>query len=235
MIRDIIVSVISVIVGSVVTFSLTQLASKNKEKKQLKRDTYDNRPEFDIINYYDYTETPGKGIDEECDIDVFVSKIKNVDYDRENDDLKINYFDDDLNKDNWCCIIYELKNAGHIDISSFDVVCKDKKYCSIFSTNILNLYIEKGFLNYFICYDKKIRVGQTVKIKFYFNNDRITGGPLSAFMSILLTDDHGSLWEQPLFLPDNKIYDSRRINYKEYKRNKSTDDAIECFKNPYLW
>ena len=38
-----------------------------------------------------------------------------------------------------------------------------------------------------------------------------------------------------LFAPNNKIYDSYEITYKEYKDEYLPDSAIECFKKPWLW
>lgn len=90
-------------------------------------------------------------------------------------------------------------------------------------------------LNYSVCLDKKVRVGEVVTVKFCYHKDRIVSGMLSAIMSIGLEDCNGRHWMQPLFAPTEKIYDSRMVSYKDYISEVRVDAAIECFKNPMLW
>ena len=86
-----------------------------------------------------------------------------------------------------------------------------------------------------MCFDKKIRVGETITVKFCYHKERIINGTLSAIMSIGLEDCNGRHWMQPLFAPTEKIYDSRMVSYKDYISEVRVDAAIECFKNPMLW
>lgn len=53
----------------------------------------------------------------------------------------------------------------------------------------------------------------------------------SAPMSIGMIDDNGRYWTQPLFAPQNKVYDSRAVSAEEYIEQKRTETAEECFKN----
>ena len=78
-------------------------------------------------------------------------------------------------------------------------------------------------------------IGDTVKVKFCYNKECVIGGMFSAIMSIIMEDDNGRYWSQPLFAPENKIYDSRLISYQEYRNQINTDIAEECFKKPWLW
>lgn len=50
-----------------------------------------------------------------------------------------------------------------------------------------------------------------------------------------MRDDNGVYWVQPFFAPEDKLYESRKITYHEYRNAILPDQAIECFKNPYLW
>lgn len=50
-----------------------------------------------------------------------------------------------------------------------------------------------------------------------------------------MIDDNGRYWTQPLFAPQDKIYDSRMISPKEYIEQTRTTLAEECFKKPWLW
>lgn len=60
-------------------------------------------------------------------------------------------------------------------------------------------------------------------------------GMMSSIMFMCLEDCNNRFWNQPLFAPNNKIYDSYEITYKEYKDEYLPDSAIECFKKPWLW
>lgn len=50
-----------------------------------------------------------------------------------------------------------------------------------------------------------------------------------------MVDVNGIPWVQPLFAPDNKIYQSSMISDREYREQLLPDGAIECFKKPWLW
>ena len=84
-------------------------------------------------------------------------------------------------------------------------------------------------------YDKKIRPGETVTIKFCYHKDRVITGRMSSIMTIGMEDDNGRYWMQPLFAPSEKIYDSRMVTYRDYIVEVDPDAAIECFKNTMLW
>ena len=60
-------------------------------------------------------------------------------------------------------------------------------------------------------------------------------GMFSALMSMVLQDDNGRYWSQPIFVPNEKIYNSNRISHKEYRERILANSAIECFRKPWLW
>ena len=74
-----------------------------------------------------------------------------------------------------------------------------------------------------------------MSLKICYLEDVIMPGMVSAPMSIGMIDDNGRYWTQPLFAPQDKVYDCRSISVKEYREQLRTDTAEECFKKPWLW
>jgi hypothetical protein len=72
-------------------------------------------------------------------------------------------------------------------------------------------------------------------LKISYHKDAIIPGLFSAPFSIGMVDDNGRYWTQPLFAPQEKVYDSRAMSWKEYKEQMQTKTAEECFKSPWLW
>ena len=95
--------------------------------------------------------------------------------------------------------------------------------------------MKENILSYSIWHDRKIRSGRTVTLKLCYHKDRIMAGAFSANMSIGMQDDNGNCWEQPLFAPEDKVYNSEQVTLEQYRKDMSADSAIECFLNPALW
>ena len=121
------------------------------------------------------------------------------------------------------------------DVSATDIICNYKKDTCIFECDNCVSWAANHLLNYSVNYDKKIRPGETVTIKFCYHKDRVIMGMMSSIMTIGMEDDNGRYWPQPLFAPTEKIYDSRMVTYKDYIAEVRPNAAIECFKNPMLW
>lgn len=244
MTTEIIIAIISALSGGFIAFLFTIASDKRKEKREDKleskkqqREAFQNRPEMQIIDFKDYIGRPGYGVKQKCDIDIFVAHIANTTIDGDKKHLIVNahYCDDDLKTDEWCCVIYSLKNVGKTAISTLDIICHFQQTTCIFPSSEIRQYMDGNMLNYSYCHDRKIREGDTVTLKLCYHKDRIIPGLISAVMSIGMVDDNGKHWTQPLFAPQEKIYDSRLISEKEYYEEKRTDVAEECFKKPWLW
>ena len=244
MTAEIIIAILSALVGGFITFIFTIASDKRKEKredklesKKLQREAFENRPEMQIIDFKDYISRPGYGVKQKCDIDIFVARISGttIDGDKKHPIVNAHYCEDNLKTDEWRCVIYFLKNAGKTSISTLDVICHFQQTTCIFPSSEVRQYMEGNLLNYSYCYDKKIREGDTITLKFCYHKERIVPGLISAVMSIGMIDDNGRYWTQTLFAPQDKIYDSRSISVKEYNEEIRTDIAVECFKKPWLW
>jgi len=97
------------------------------------------------------------------------------------------------------------------------------------------MILEHGLLSYSTMYDRKIPAGESFTMRICYHKDCIATGRISAIMVMGIEDCNNRFWEQPLFAPSDKIYETHRITRKEYKDDLFTDTAIECFKNPWLW
>lgn len=244
MTKEIIIAVVSALIGGFITFLFSVLLEKRKEKredsleaKKHQREAFQNRPEMQIVDYKDYISRVGYGIKQNCDINVFVAHIANVSIegDKKQQIVQAHYENGDINQEEWCCVIYTMKNAGKTDIFSLRIVSTFQKDTCVFPSEEVVEWERNHLLNYSEYYDEKIRVDDTIKLKVCFHKDRIIKGMFSAALSVIMIDDNGQYWEQPLFIPQDKVYDSRRISPSVYLELVKTKTAEECFKKPWLW
>lgn len=230
------ISVAGIAIPAIVTL-IVEYKRRKREKKKERQEIFHNRPEMKIVEHKDYTGREGYGIKQKCDIELFVAKIENVATTGKSDwdVVDAHYRDEDFNQNEWCCVIYTLKNAGKTDISTLSVVCNFQKDTCIFKKDCAKELAAKRFLNYTVCYDKKIRTGETITLKLCYHKDRKCANTASAIVSFWLEDDNGRYWVQPLFAPRDKIYDSRLSSYENYMDEAYTDLAEKCIKRPWLW
>ena len=91
-------------------------------------------------------------------------------------------------------------------------------------------------MNYSVILDKSVKPKESIKLRVcYIDEEIILSNIGSAPITIWLIDEKNNWWSQPLFAPDNKIYNSSRSSHKEWKDYTDESKAIECFKNPMLW
>lgn len=244
MTNEIIIAVFSAVAGGVITLLTTLLLERRKEKredrleaKKFQREIFQTRPEMQIVEFKDYIARTGYGIKQKCDIELFVAHIESVtlESNRKRSPVYAHYKEEHLNSNEWCCVIYTFKNAGKTDISTMDIFWHFQQSSCIFLAGEARQWMESNLLNYSYCYDKKVRVGETLSLKVCYHKDIIIPGLFSATISLGMIDDNGRYWTQPLFAPQNKLYDSRSINPKEYIEQRRLDVAEECFRKPWLW
>lgn len=222
--------------GGVVDWILAKRRERREDKKEKEKQTqeiYKKRPELDIIGYKNYTERPGYGIKQKCDINIFLTKIWNVSV--VNGDVNIEYNDSFFNQEEWCCVIYTFKNSGKTDIQCINPICIEKKSMVLFDVEKVQMFKEYRMLNYSTWYEKKLRIGETFTMKVCFHKDCIMAGAISSLMVMGFQDDNDRFWEQPLFVPEEKIYKANMISYKKYRDKLWTESAIKCFREPWLW
>ena len=247
--EEIIIAAVSAILSGIITWIITVSSARRKERredslatKKEHREIFQTRPEMDIIEFKDYLSRPGYGIKQKCDIELFVAHIDHVSVEdngkkgrKKQERVLAHFCPEDLNSNEWCCVIYVFKNVGKTDITTTDIICHYQKDTCIFPCDYARKYMEGNVLNYSECYDRKIRSDETVSVKLCYHKDRIITGMFSANMSIGMQDDNGRYWQQPLFAPTDKVYDSRQVSWKKYRTALLSEVAIECFKKPWLW
>ena len=190
-----------------------------KEREAEKKKVYQERPELKIIDYDNDFNNPGYRLNEKCDIDIFMTKIESMSV---NDELKkVLYNKEFLNEQNWCCVIYKFENVGKTDIRHLCLKCNDKKNVILCDTNCLETLCKHDLLtNSTWCFfDKKIYVHDIFTLKVCFHEECVIQGMITAATNISFEDANGNYWEQPLFVPENKINESYRITHEEYKNN----------------
>ncbi len=227
-----------------ITSIIASLLSLRKSQKEISEDKHNkhdeihhNRPEFDIVEYKNYLARTHYGTKKPCDIELFVAHIQSVSIRGEKKSPIVDacYNDTHFDPNEWCCVIYTLKNTGKTDIKRLDINCIYKRDTCLFPVGEAKWYSENHILNYSECYDKKVRVGSSITLKFCYHKDAIIAGPYSAMFHIGIVDDDGRYWVQPLFAPENKIYPSKSISAKEYADEMDVRVAERCFANPALW
>lgn len=240
MIETIISSVVSALIAAGIATATTLFIERRKERKQEyeklkkeRKELFDNRPELKIVDYKNYITRIGYGLKQKCDIEVFLAHFNGVQID--NGRVLANYTPDDFNAKEWCCLIYSFENIGKTDISVVDVISTYKKDTALFSLKSTEAFMTARALNYSELLDEKIRVGEKFTLKLCFHKDKIITGMLSSLLTIGFRDVNGNCWQQPLFAPHEKIYDSHLVSYKQYISDCRPDDAIACFKEPWLW
>jgi len=237
-INETVIAVISALIGGFVTYSFDRKKESRKEKKDLLaklEEQRKNRPEFLITNMKDSFNRPGTCIDTQpCDIEIYVAGIKKVNI---KDEIVFAEYEDSIfDKKTWVCRQYTLKNVGKTVVYGVDIISNYKKDTCIFNVKAIDEKVIKlGILNYSVLLDKRIAPDESFTLKLCYDKEKIITGFVSAIFEIGMRDDNGINWVQPFFAPENKLYESRKISYQEYRENLLPDIAIECFQKPYLW
>ena len=242
--KDFLIVIISAFVGGLVSFICTFISDKRKEKREdsiesrkLKREAFRTRPEMTIVEYKNYLSREGYGVKQKCDLDIFVAKIDDISIegDKKRKEVLAHFDKNKFNQDEWCCVIYSFKNVGETAISLFNVICNTQKVLCLFPVSDASELGLNNCLNYCCSFDKKIRQNEKVTVKLCYHKDQVPYSVISAYISLGMIDENGRHWMQPLFAPEEKIYDSRPVSAKFYNESMSTEIAEECFKNPVMW
>lgn len=224
------------ITGGLVPVLLQNRKEKREDKKEAQKaqkEIYETRPEFAIEDYKDYTGRTGYGIQLKCDLSVFLARIEGT----EINDRVVNaqFRMEDFNQEEWCCVIYTFKNVGKTDVACVYPISMIKRSTVLYEVGLANRMAKEGTLCYSTCYDRKIRVGESFTLKVCYHKERVLLGAFSAALDLGFEDSKGHYWMQPLFAPEDKVYDSSQVTYKEYRDYLLPDSAEECFRKPWLW
>ena len=238
----IIASVLGGLVGGLFTFLGVWMTIHHENKKtrqeELKRQKekeeqlFENRPRLEIMGYKKLSTYSAA---KKADISLLLCSIKEY----KNEGRAMFFYDESvITPENWVCVEYTLRNTGHTEIDHIYFSTNLPKNTALF--NVLNeenvMCHDNHFLNYSVIFEKTIKPQQTVSIKVCYISDKIVVSNIGgAPITIWMIDENKNWWSQPLFAPDNKIYNSSRSSHKEWKDYTDEAKAIECFENPMLW
>ena len=240
MTNEIMCAIISAIVGAISGGAISWLLEVRKECKADKKEQvsaqkkiYENRPELEIIDYKDYTARPGYGVKKDSDINIFLGKIQRVSV--EKGIVNAQFKEEHFNSEDWCCVVYTFKNVGKTDINCVNPMCLYKRDTVLCDVDLTQKVLRNGILNYSTWYEQKIHIGETFTMKICYHKECVISGMFTATIDMGLVDVNGRYWVQPLFAPENKMYQSSMLSYKQYREQLLPDVAIECFEKPWLW
>ena len=191
-----------------------------------------NKPRLEIMSY---TKLGKYSAQRKTDACILLCNI--LDYKIE--ERTLFYYDQSIVKpENWDCVEYTLRNTGHTEIDHIYFSTNLPENTSLF--NVLNdenvMCYDNHLINYSVILDKTIKPQQTFSVRVCYINDKIIVSNIgNASITIWMIDERENWWCQPLFTPENKIYNSTKTSHKEWKAYTDESKAIECFENPTLW
>ena len=212
------------LLGVLLGWKLNNLSNEKLELKKEKQKQFENKPEL-------YIEKEDKDL--EVSLEVFVGTF-NVKYD-ENENYEIVYPKDICNKKKHEYKDVVIKNIGKSDIECLDIASADKRRVILTNYDSLESLVKHKAVYYSECYDKKIRAGEKIKIRFYYLKGKEPYSVMCATLLFLFEDSNHNYWEQPYFYDRDNVYSPHGISYKEFRITVMPDDAYECFEDPKLW
>lgn len=224
-------TMIGIIVGWILNFISTMYFHrreeklKNKEKIRLEREEqFENKPELYICK-----ETNQQNLD----IEIFLAPFQTK-YD-ENNNYEIVYSKNLKNKKNHEYKDVIVKNIGKSEIISLDIISTNKRVLSLINYDDLDNLLDNKYIWYDYCFDRKIRVGDQIRIRIYFEKGKYPYMLFSSTLAFLFEDSNHNYWEQQFFYEQEKVYSPYSISYKEYRQRITVDDAYNYFEKPWLW
>lgn len=203
-----------------------------REESRCYKEMYDVRPKLEITDFSDLNSFVEN---ESFDIDCIVVPIKNVKTDKNR--IEFDYLEEIKDKSEWVSLTYVVKNIGKSTIDHLYLAWNSPKNTSLFDVkdNVFQSYIDNKMLNYRVMYERNVKSNQSINVRINFHKDYIHSGIFSSEASFWLIDEYRKIWEQPFFVHRNLLYESSLSDEKTLKNMTDIKDAIECFKNPYLW
>lgn len=203
-----------------------------KQQKEKEEQLFENRPRLEIMGYKKLSKY---SISRKADISVLLCGIK----DYKNENRAMFYYDTEVvEPEKWVSVEYTLKNIGHTEISHMYFSTNLPKNTSLFGieNGENEMCYENNLLNYSVILDKSVKPRESIKLRVCYIDEKIIVSNMgNATITIWMIDEKNHWWSQPLFAPENKIYNSKRSSHKEWKDYTDESKAIECFKNPMLW
>ncbi len=208
---------------STMYFHIREEQQKNKREAELEKKKQDkNRPELHIEQNDDT---------KDIDISIFIGTFE-VNYNQDKK-YKIAFSKNIKNNHEYKDVI--IKNIGKSAIECLDIVSTNKRSLILVDYDSLNNLVDSESVWYSYCYDKKILVGEKIKIRIYFEKGKQPYTLFSSTLAFLFEDQNHNYWEQPFFYEKDNVYSPYKISSKDFKQKINADDAYNCFEQPWLW
>ncbi len=222
-------SLITLFITTIIQIAFRKSDRKYNEKQENKKERkqqFLNKAEFHI-------EEKQWDSKKELDIRLFMTDFKASINDKK--DVEFYYSKDILKKEKYKHLRFYIKNIGNADVNQLDICVTAQKNTMLCDINEVEFLVDNKFVNYSICYDRKILKNDIILIDIaYLENSKICN-MFSGELALIFRDSYGNLYEQPLFIQQRNLYEPHTISYKEYKIYTLPDTALECFKKPWLW
>lgn len=216
----IVASIITLFLNALLNFIITNYFKKkdiSERKKEIIRQEnqkhFENKPELYVVENDEKLSVS---------ISVFLGMFK-VKY-NDNKNFKIIYSKSikNRNKHNFKDIV--LENIGKSDIECLDLCLNDKKGIMLTDYNDLAELVDNGLICCNYCYDRKIRAGEKIKIRIYFEKDIQPVLLFASTLLLLFEDSNHQWWEQPFFYEKDNVYSPYKISYETYRTNISLEN-----------
>ena len=199
---------------------------EKKEKAKERKQEILNKAELHIEDKkWDFKEKP--------DICLFMTDFKASITDE--NDVEFHYSEDILKKDKYKHLRFYIRNIGNADINQLDICATSQKNTMLCDIDLIKNIVDSKFVSYSYCYDRKILKDDVILIDIAYLEDSKICNTFNSELALLFRDSYRNLYEQPFFIQQRNLYEPRKISNKEYRVYKLTDNAIECFKKPWLW
>lgn len=227
-----VIAALGILIEVIKSFSVAIYNSKNqqKQRKEEKNEIeFQNKGEFEIISPLNNTEEVNK----ENSIKLFFCSFNTI-Y-KSKSEYEFKYPINALNRKLYEYKDFYIKNVGNANILHFYICAANQKCTSLIEFDNRKFFLNNKCINYSCCFDRKISVGDKIKVRIYHLKGWEISELISCALLLVYEDSFHNLYEQPFFYNSGNLYEPKKIDYKTYKINITADKAYECFENPYLW
>ncbi len=227
-------SIISIAISGLIAFLTSIITAKmtirNENKKHaldIKRQEQNDKPKFKL------SKTVFRD-DSEADMRIVAAVFET----EKNEDNTIKFIYDPCYRNNNELVHFDyiFKNVGKNAATELYFYTTSPKNSSIFLLEEKDSFLNNPFINYSELYDYNlIESGDAIKIRVYYQKDKIFSKIFSCPFCIAYKDEFGNYWEQPFFEREAKLYEPSSTTHKDILQSTSIEVALQCFENPMLW
>lgn len=120
-----------------------------------------------------------------------------------------------------------LRNIGKSTINQLDICVASPDKCMLIPEDSINDYVSKGLASFSVLEDTRIFVNDLVCLKIKYQKNAKIINLFSSSLEIVYMDELHECYAQPLFPEQDKLYEARRLDQKEYNRMVRTSSIIK--------